>query len=378
MVESDRLNQTKIVFSIQFFHSFVSGVLGIAVPLMMEERNVDVVVIGLVFAAMPLIMQFGRMFFAILSDFWGRKLFFVSNGVLGVISSLIYYLARTPLDFLFGKAAEGTKEGSIWAVNRAFLLEKEGSRWRILVHLRTVVYVGFAIGSLITGFLVAWLFYDGTMLLCAVFGALAILLAMLLSSERKERFSMVKALQFLDFRKKKRIFKIFLFLFFIIGLSSGFHGGFVIPLFLDMNGFDAEMIGLIIGVQVLLAGFSSYIFSKTTKLKQIILLQGILFSIVFFSLGFLSSIAAGFLLVFYGFIDGMSSIGQEGILSKICDKESYGTDIGLLMFGLHVGETLSLALSGFLIAALGFVVPFLLAASTYIVFYIPSYIILKE
>jgi hypothetical protein len=48
------------------------------------------------------------------------------------------------------------------------------------------------------------------------------------------------------------------------------------------------------------------------------------------------------------------------------------------MFGLHVGETLSLALSGFLIAALGFVVPFLLAASTYIVFYIPSYIVLKE
>lgn len=373
----DGLNQTRIVFLIQFFHSFVSGVLGVAIPLMMKERNVDVVVIGLVFAAMPLIMQFGRMFFATLSDFLGRKLFFVSNGVLGVISSLLYYIARTPLEFLFGKLMEGTKEGSIWAVNRAFLLER-GGHWRILVYLRTVVYVGFALGSLLTGFLVSLLFFDGTMLLCAVFGAFVILLAMLLPKERKDQFSLVKALRFLDFRKKKGVFKIFLFLFFIIGLSYGFRGGFVIPLFLDMHGFDAEMIGLIIGLQILFAGFSSYLFSKTTKLRQMILLQGILFSAVFSSLGFLSSMVVGVLLVVYGFIEGMSSIGQEGILSKICDRESYGTDIGLLMFGLHVGETLSLALSGFLIAALGFVVPFLLAASTYAIFYITSYRILKE
>lgn len=65
-------------------------------------------------------------------------------------------------------------------------------------------------------------------------------------------------------------------------------------------------------------------------------------------------------------------------LSKICDRESYGTDIGLLMFGLHVGETLSLALAGFLIAALGFVVPFILAALTYAIFYLTLYTILKE
>ncbi|MDI6690710.1 MAG: MFS transporter [Candidatus Bathyarchaeota archaeon] len=166
------MNQTRIALSIQFFHSFVSGILGVAVPLMMKERNVDVVVIGLVFAAMPLIMQFGRMFFATLSDFLGRKIFFVSNGVLGVISSLIYYAAKMPSEFLFGKVVEGTKEGAIWAVNRAFLLERERGRWRILVYLRTVVYVGFAVGSLLAGFLAAWLFFDGTML-CALFLALS-------------------------------------------------------------------------------------------------------------------------------------------------------------------------------------------------------------
>ena len=372
------ISQTRIALLIQFFHSFASGVIGVVVPLMMKERNVDVVVIGLIFATMPLIMQFGRMVFATLSDFWGRKIFFLSNGALGFLSSLIYYFARTPLEFLFGKVAEGTKEGTLWAVNRAFLLEKSGGRWRILVQLRSIVYVSYAFGSLMAGFLAAWLLFEGTMLLCAIFGLFTISLSFLLVSERKAQFSMEKALNFLDFRKKTKIFKIFLVLFFMIGLSYGFRGSFIIPLFLDKNGFSAEAIGLIIGTQILLAGFSSLLFSKSTKIRQFILWNGILTTLTFSLLGFLGSVYAASLVIIFGFIEGMAPIGQEGILSKICDKESYGTDIGLLMMGLHVGETLSLALSGFLIAWWGFAVPFLLAALTYIIYYLTSYHILKD
>lgn len=97
------MNQVRVVIFIQILNSFVSGILGIALPLMMKERNIDIVTIGLVFASLPMIFQLGRLFFATVSDFWGRKLFFVLNGFLGVISSAIYYLARTPLEFVFGK-----------------------------------------------------------------------------------------------------------------------------------------------------------------------------------------------------------------------------------------------------------------------------------
>lgn len=372
------MNQVKVAFSIQFLNSFVGGVLGVAIPLMMDARKVDVVFIGFVFAAMPLIMQFGRMFFATVSDFLGRKLFFVSNGFLGVVSGLIYYLAHTPLEFLFGKVMEGTKEGTLWAVNRPFLLEKEGGHWRLLVYLRTAVYVAYAIGSLLAGFLVVWLLFEGTMLLCALVGVFVVLFSLLLAGGRKEPFSIEKALHFLDFRRKTRVFKIFLFLFFMMGLAFGFVGGFVIPLFLDKNGFGAEVIGLIIGLQILLAGLFSYLFSKSTRMRQLILWSGILFSVVFLLLGFSSFIFAAVLVVVYGIAEGVAAIGQEGILSKICDKESYGTDIGLLMMGLHIGEAASLALSGILIAVWGFAAPFLLAASTFAVFYVGSYSILPE
>jgi hypothetical protein len=46
--------------------------------------------------------------------------------------------------------------------------------------------------------------------------------------------------------------------------------------------------------------------------------------------------------------------------------------------GLHLGESLSLALSGVLIALWGFAAPFMLAALTYTIFYVGSYILLKE
>jgi hypothetical protein len=161
----------------------------------------------------------------------GRKIFFLFNGVLGFISSLIYYFAGTPLEFLFGKVSEGTKEGALWAVNRAFLLEKSGGRWRILIHLRSIVYVSYALGSLLAGFLVAWFLFEGTMLICAMFSLSTVFLSLFLVNGKKVQFDMEKALNFLDFRKKTKIFKIFLILFFVIGLSYGFRGGFIIPLF---------------------------------------------------------------------------------------------------------------------------------------------------
>jgi hypothetical protein len=128
----------------------------------------------------------------------------------------------------------------------------------------------------------------------------------------------------------------------------------------------------------MLAGVSSYFFSRSTRIRGLILLAGVLYTALFLVLGFTTFLAAGILVVMYGVIDGMSSIGQEGILSKISTRESYGTDIGLLMMGLHLGESLSLALSGIFVSLWGFAVLFVLAALTYIFFYVGSYMALKE
>jgi len=366
------------VILIQVLNSFVAGVLAVVLPLMMRERSIDIVTMGFVFAAMPIIFQLGRMFFATVSDFWGRKPFFVLNGCLGAISNCIYYLAHTPLEFLFGKVVEGANNGSLWAVNRAFLLEKSERKWRVLVHLRTASYVASAFGSLLAGFLVVWLFYGNTLTLCALLGASVIPISFLLVGERKKKLSMSKALHVLDFRKKKRTFKFCLVLFLVMGLSFGLVSGFVYPLFLSNNGFDTETIGLLLGFQILLAGLVSYFFAGRFEIRKLILFSGVLYTFTLIFIGISSSMIAGILVVAYGVIEGLLGISQEGILSSITNEESYGTDIGLLWMGHHIGRTFSLAISGILISILGFAAPFLISALIYVFFYTPAYFLLKE
>ena len=370
------MNQARIVILIQALNSFVTGVLGVTLPLMME-RNFDVATIGLVFSSVPVIFQAGRMFFATVSDFLGRKLFFLLNGFLGVVSNSIYYLAHTPLEFVFGKVIEGTRGGSLWAVNRPFLLEKSEKKWATLVHLRATVYFSSAVGSLLAGYLMVLLFFEGTLILCALASGLVVPASFLLVRGRKRRFSVEEVLHLLDIRKKGKAFKMFLVLFFVMGLSFGFRSGFVFPLFLRAKGFHVEVVGVLLGLQILLAGLFSYLFAKRFEMGKLLLVSGVLYTVTFVLLGFSSSLLAGGLMIAYGAIEGLLSISQEGILSKITSEGSYGTDIGLLMMGLHGGNALSLALSGFLIQVSGFATPFLMSAFTFTFFYVSSYLILR-
>jgi MFS family permease len=376
-VEEISMNQIRLAMLIQLLNSFVVGALTIILPLMMKERNIDIVTIGLVYAAMPMIFQLGRMLFAVLSDFWGRKPFFVLHGLLAAISNLVYYVAQTPMQFLSGKIVEGTKDGSLWAVNRAFLMEHSENKWRILVHLRTTTYTFLAIGSLMAGFLVVWLQYDGALLACAFIGALGIMTSLLLIGGGKGKLSKARALVFLDFRKKQRIFKSLLVLFFVMGLSSGFVSNFVFPLFLSKNGFDPETIGLFLGLQISLSGMFSYLFAGRTDVRRILLLSGALYLPILVMLGFFTGLAAAMLVIAYGIAEGLLSIGQEGVLARSTSGESYGTDIGLLTTGLHSGRATSLAVTGFLISLWGYPASFLASAVVFAFFFLGVYSVLE-
>ena len=68
------LNQVRVVILIQVLNSFVSGIYAVALPLMMEERNIDIVTIGFLFASMPIVFQVLRMAVATVSDFWIYRL----------------------------------------------------------------------------------------------------------------------------------------------------------------------------------------------------------------------------------------------------------------------------------------------------------------
>jgi hypothetical protein len=240
-----------------------------------------------------------------------------------------------------------------------------------------MAYSAYAVGSLCAGFLVVWLLFEGTMLLCTGFGALTVLVSLTLTSPKASRLQARKALRFLDLRKKSETFKVFVALFCFMGISYGLVGGFVLTWFLSNSGFSPEAVGLIFGAQILLAGILSYLFSRTMRTKQSILISGVLFSAVFLLLGFSGPILAAVLILVYGGVQGVASVVQEIIHSSVCDEESYATDIGLLWTGFHIAESAGLALTGYLTAVWSFAAPFLLAALVHAVFSIGAYRALK-
>lgn len=372
------LDQVRVALLIEVVYNFAGGLIGIALPLLMLKRNISIVAIGLVFASMPIIFQVTRMLFATISEFWGRKLFYVLSGIFGTISTAIYYLARTVLEYLFGKVMDGTTSGSILAVDRAFLLEKSEKKWSTLISLQSVINASSAVGTLLAGFFIVWLSYEGTLMLALLIGAFVIPLSFLLVGEARKKFSVAKAVQLVDFRKKRKDFKIFLILFFVIGLSLGFRSGYIFPLFLSQKGFNVETIGILSGFGTLLSASFSYFVARRFEINKLILLSGVLCTVILVFLGFSSSFSAAILVLVYGAAMGLFNMGEEGIFATITSKESYGVDIGLLWMGHYIAQTISMAMSGFLISMWSFAAPFWISAAILPLYYVTAYFIMKK
>jgi MFS family permease len=269
---------TKIFFT-QTLNSIISGILTIVIPLLMVERNIDIVTIGFVFAAMPLVFQTIRLLFGAISDIIGRKFFFVLNSLLNIVVLIIYSVAATPFIFLSGKVMEGVKNASIWSVNRASLLDFRKDKRRILAKMIGVTHIASAIGNIAAGFLILWLSYTNTIVLAIFLAILSVPAALSLKIKKTGRFRKVKIKQILDkidIRKKDNRFKKFTVLSLINGLTMGFVTGYIFPVFLNENGFGVEIIGLILGFNVLLIGISS-IATRRVEIKKLIVYGGILY-----------------------------------------------------------------------------------------------------
>jgi len=347
----------------------------------MQDRGIDIITIGLVYASLPIIFQLTRMLFGVLSDFIGRKVFFVSNGFLKFLTLVIYYFAYTPYHFLFGKITEGIKSASNWAVNRAYAMETSKDKRKALTKLRAINSISSALGRLLAGFLIIYLFYPNTLLLCIFLSLLIIPNALKIKEKtKKRRIEVKKILKIFNVKKRKKKFKRSLIIFLLRGLSYGLITGYVFPLFLESNGFTPEIIGLLLSIQTLFAGITTYFLSKRTevKLSKLILHVGISYFSILLLLAFSNSILAGILIILLGLAEGGVFAVHEGILSKVSSEDSYAGDIGLIFMGFHSARSVSLMLSGFLIASYGFSAPMILSASIFLVYLILTYQTFKE
>jgi len=370
-------SRVKKIFAIQIVNSIITGILTITLPLLMKERDIDIVQMGLIFSVMPMIFQLTRLSFGVLSDFLGRKIFLVFNSVLALLSNITYYFAYSPLSYASGKIAEGVKDGSLWAVNRASVLDEESEmRWR-LVQLRTFSSLFEAVGTVASGFLIAWFLFSNTILLTVAMSAVLMPISFSLSESRRSKFSFSEVLRSLDFRNRTPKFKNFLVLFFTSGISDGFIAGYVFTMFLSQNGMNTELIGAVLGARILIAGICIYFFTRI-KVTGLLVAGGATYALSLSALGFSNVMFAGLLLLLSGVASGVLVNVSERFFPVIVRSGMYASDVGLLMTSFHTARTSSILASGFLIASYGFSSVFLLSSLACLVYVSMAYGFLRK
>ncbi|HDJ96654.1 MAG TPA: MFS transporter [Candidatus Aenigmarchaeota archaeon] len=294
--------------------------------------------------------------FAIISDRVGRKPFYTLAGLSSSICHFIYYLAKSSYHFVLGKIGEAVWNASLWSVNRAYVMEHSKMKEKVLMKMRGVTNVSLALGSLLVGILVLFLGYRGILLLCSILTILAGFFGTLLKEKRKERKIV---------RSDIKMLKKFLIPFFIFGISNGFAPSYGITLFLQSVGFNSQLIGVLMCLEMFITGITLALVAPRIKNIKLVSLTFPL-SLVF--LFILPSQLVVITFLFFGFGLGMSKAVIENTFPKIVDSKHYGRDIGILMMGVHVGNTISTALSGFVISSYGFASSFMLSALFFIVF----------
>ncbi len=366
-------NGVKNAFIIQAINAFIYGVIFIIVPLLMVDRGVTVEYMGLIFAVLPIITQTSRLFFGTVSDYVGRKKFYFLNGILNLVFLGSYYFATTAVGFLIGKIGEGVRSASLWAVNRAYLIDHIDEQEEALIKLKGINSVFQALGMLLSGFLLTFLFYDKTLILLMALSVFLFPNIRMLNDIKTRILNLKVALLSLDFRHKSEKFKNFIGIFFLIGLSWGLITGYILPLYLKLSGVATENIGLLLGVRILLNGISVYVFSLMWEGKKKILVGGILYSLILVLFPYSNYSTLPILIVLWGTISGIADAGIETIFVNISNEKTVAKDIGTLMIGTHAGITITQALSGFVITRLGFHTLFFLSAMLYVLFSFTAY-----
>ncbi len=363
----------KNAFVIQIVNAFVLGIMSIVVPLLMIERGIDIESMGLIFAVLPIISQTARVTFGIISDFTGRKLFYMLNSILNIAFMSVYYFAHSPLEFLFGKFTEGIRNASLWSVNRAYLLDHSYEKEDVLIKLRGLGAIFSAFGTMIAGILIALLFYENTILVCIIISFLIIPQIFGLKDKMKRKVSILSILKAFDVRGRSKVFKNFIAIFFFAGLGWGMISGYIMPVFLRLLGYNEQSVGLVLGIRVLCLGLITYFLASKLPGKKLILFGGLSFSLSVALLSFSNPSTALFFLIVTGITEGFVAAGFEVIFVKITSQNSYAGDIGTLMFGLHTGMTISLALSGFIVSSMGFPTLFFISAIFFVLYSLTSY-----
>ena len=349
----------KRIFTITFLNFFISGGLTLAIPLLLLERNVDLVEIGLVISILPLVFVVARLFVALVADLKGwNRVYILLNWPSSLLATFIYFVANSTPMFLMGKIAEATKESSYWAVNRTTIFslspkreEKEATRNTAVLFLST------AIGSAVAGLSISYFGFSATLAILMVaagaIGVPAVLLWKTRQGNSELEAARIKGLINLRSYGRRFWFVSMTLLFFALAYYPLLN--LLLPVFMaEQLGYSYSTIGI---AYLLFNLIASTIILSTLRFSlgaKRVILQSAIALLASFLLAYSNSYFPGLFLAL-AVAEGLGMGFFESIIAKATkNKQSVSVDIGLLHVPYRFAEFASLLYAGFIAQTIGY------------------------
>ena len=353
------------------------------IPLLLLERNVDLVEIGLILSILPLIFLITRIFIALIADLMGwNRLYLILNWPGNLFAVLTYLLANSTFLFLVGKVFEAIKEASYWAVNRTAIFalkpkreEKEATRNIAVLFLST------ALGSATAGIGIAYLDFSITIVMFIIVASVVSLPASSLwkISEKNSRLKSDGVRQLISFKNYGRTFWLVSITLLFFSLAYYPLLNLLLPVFMAQQlGFNYVTIGIAYMIFNFVASiviFGSLRFHLGIKR---VVIQCVIAIIATSLLGFSDIYFLAFFLIL-AIAEGLGMGFFESIIAKATkNKTSVSFDIGLLHVPMRLAEFSSLLYTGFIAQSIGYIPVFVASGVFFTIFSVLALNLLKD
>lgn len=371
----------KRVFSITFLNFLISGGLTLTIPLLLLERKVDLIEIGIVISILPLFFMIVRLILALVADLRGwQRLYLLVNWPSTMIASMIYLVANSIPVFFLGKIAEAFKESSYWAINRTAIFSLSPKREEREATRNTAVSLfSTALGSAVAGFGIAYLGFSSTLMLLAGASTLIGIPALFLwKTPRKDSLPTPKISDLIRLRSKGRSFWWVSMIILFYSLARYPLTTLLLPVFMSQQlGYDYSTIGL---AYVIFNAIASIVAFGTLRFALGLKRAALQSAISLVALVFLANSNGYFmiLLVALALTEGLGTGFFESIIAKATKKNvSVSFDIGLLHVPMRFAEFSSVLYAGVIAQYFGYLPVFVVSGIFFAIFSALSFRFLK-
>ena len=341
-------------------------------PLFVQATGADDTIIGLISAISPLAGIIFSFPIGFLSDRIGRRGLLIVSGIIFLIAPLCYIVVVNPLWLIPIRFFHGTATAILGPVIPAIIAQRfPDTKGEKIGLYSSATLVGRALapmagGIILTLFLAApgnVKYYD--VYLCAAIAAIPVLLLILMAdvdegplSGRVSLAAFKESLWtfFADTHLRATAF-VEMATYFAFGAFETF-----VPIFLEENGIDTYLTGIIFAAQVLVIAGTKPFFGKLADRidKRIQITGGLMLLGLSIGLITICSSFPQFLLLslVIGFGMSLSTVATSAYIADIAKKEEIGASMGALSSIMDIGHSSGPLLTGIVITAAGYTAGF--------------------